>query len=111
MTLKPGSFVVTNKGNYGTVVSVGTSTVNVKIGYKIHEISIYNVVDITDGTHLRVDYVDTSGKKGDALIFIKHLTVIYNADDLANKDLVDKLKHILQNKLNKQVTITKILIP
>ena len=52
--LKKDSFVVTSKGNYGRIISIGKSTAMVKIGYKVHEIELYNIFDITDGVHLQV---------------------------------------------------------
>lgn len=108
--IQKDSFVVTSKGNYGKVISVGKTTAQVKIGFKTHEIDLYNLVDITDGTHLSVHYIDEAGEKGNTLVFVKHLTCIYDASNPIN-ELIPKLAHLVEQKTNKRVIIQKVLIP
>jgi preprotein translocase subunit YajC len=108
--INENDFVITSKGNYGRVISVGSSTAKVKIGYKIHEIELYNLNNVNDGTHVRVDYVesDTLIPK-DIMIFLKHNEVLY--DSLTSNILMLKVMDLVVKKIQKTVLIIKISIP
>lgn len=106
--LNINSMVVTNRCNYGRVVSIGSTTAKVKIGYKIHEIELYNLTDVTDGLHLKVTYSIEDKDAVKDLLFIKHGTILfdmYNSDGTAK--LLKTVEHALSKKLD--VPIIKIL--
>lgn len=108
--INEGDFVITSKGNYGRVMTVGSSTAKVKIGYKTHEIELYNLHNITDGTHVRVDYVETdTNTSRDVMVFLKHNELLY---DSANPRMfIDKVLDLVVKKVQKNVLIIKISIP
>lgn len=112
--IKPTDMVVTSKGNYGRVISVGTSTAMVRIGYKTHEIEIYNLINVTDGLHLKITYsVAPNNNSCDDLLFIKHGTTLFDLyDSSGNANLLKCVENSLSKKLNiTDFKILKIQIP
>lgn len=108
--LTVNDFVITSKGNYGKVVSIGLSTAKVKIGYKIHEIELYNIHNVTEGTHVRVDYTELdTGKDCDTMLFLRHNDVLY--DPVNPRYFIDKVTDLVIKKVQKNVIIVKISIP
>lgn len=104
--------VVTSKGNYGKVISVGNSTAMVKMGYKVHEIELYLLIDVTNGLHLKVTY-ESEDKEDVGLVFIKHGTLLWDAFDPRTTEILLKVvKDNLIKKLNNtNIKILKVNIP
>lgn len=106
--VKPTDMVVTSKGNYGRVISVGTSTAMVRIGYKTHEIEIYNLINVTDGLHLKISYsVAPNNDSQDELLFVKHGTILF---DLYDSEGTTKLLKVVENSLSKKLNISNLKI-
>lgn len=108
--LTKDDFVITSKGNYGKITAIKASTALVKIGYKIHEIELYNLHNVSDGTHVKVEYFNDSGEIETIMLFLKHNQVIYSNEN--PKQLVESLTNLLLEKTKlKAVIINKISIP
>jgi hypothetical protein len=107
-TINPGDYVVTNKGNHGKVVIVGSETAKVKIGFRTYEIELINLFNVNKGTLLLVDYKHDINTNLRASVFIKHGVSLYSNG-------LDNLYKIVEDLLNKQlkqtVEIINILIP
>lgn len=111
--IKQGDMVVTSKGNYGRVITVNSTVAIVKIGYKNHEIELYNLINVQNGTHFRVQYDVYDGNINTDILFVKHGSVIWDLyDPTAMTNLLKMIEHSLIKKLNvPQVKILKISIP
>lgn len=110
-SIKSGDFVVTSKGNRGVVISVGGTIAKVKIGYLVHEIELYNLINVTDGQYLQIKYIDLDTQiKDETLMFLKHKTPLYDSTGLSS-DLIPRLTEAIHKKLNKRVAIEQVLIP
>lgn len=111
--INTGSFVVTSKGNYGKVVSISGSIAKVRIGMKTHDIELYNLTNVTNGTHVKVKYTEKSSlTKGETLIFVKHNSVIFDSTNpQLNNDFLLKITDAIQSKVSKEVLVDKIIIP
>ena len=111
--LKANSMVITSKGNYGRVMSIGPNTAHVKIGYKVHEIELYNLIDVMDGTHFEVNYTINNGEVTKDLLFIKHGSILFDMYRLENPyPIVTIVTNALIKKLdNPLIKILKISIP
>ena len=105
--ITPGSMVVTSKGNHGRVVSVGTNVANVKIGYKIHEIELYNLTNVTKGTNFQVEYNLTDGTVHKTFVFIKYGTIIW---DMFNPKSTENLLKIIEVSLAKKLNVQSLII-
>jgi preprotein translocase subunit YajC len=105
-SVKPGDMVVTSKGNYGRVVSVGGATAMVKIGAKKHEIEVNNIINVNDGTHFKVTYSDGS-KEVIELVFIRYNTVIW---DMFSPNCSAMLINAVENVILKKLTVDSIKI-
>ena len=111
--MKERDFVVTNKGNYGKIISMNENKAMVKIGYNTHEIEIYNLTVVTDGTHLQVRYINKSASIQNVNLFIKHGTVIFDRNDpTVNQKFITNLERKIEEMLElKEINIIQILIP
>lgn len=110
-TLNQGDVVITSKGRFGTIQSIRDKRADVKIGSKIYEIYLKELIKADSAKSLEVEYCDTFSPFAEPqkeIIYISKRLVLYDFNNPMSNAILEECKSRLTKRVGKAVLIIKI---